>query len=542
MSKAKRDNFSQLLEVCRKNFTAIFLAVASVVVSCVIGYYLSQSIFTAEKGLTEFHAAVQKSDLDGLRELLISNASFLDFPSTTHSLTPLHLAVRTKSVDTDIIKTLLDAGASASTTDNEGHDVLVDAVKAGNPAVVAMLLAHGADTSQPAALSAACFDASTMNTEIVAALAAKIDQNLALDGERGDCLERAATLGDSAVIAVLLAAPLKPSAKSLASALSSSVGPGSLEDVKTLIAAGADAKAYDSSALRSAASGGNLEITQVLLAAGADAKADDSSALLAAVQSGSADICEALLAAGASPDSKRGAALVAAASLSTPQGEEVLRKLIQAGANLNLGKSTDGESAFLIKYKQATPLDLIELMLSKGANVGERDGAGKSAMSIALASRKMGMIELLLRYKADADDGVKGETTLFNLIKASTPKSDHALINLLLAHGASPNAANSYGYSCLIDASVKGDLPLLQALIEKGADLNHMSGSVMYSYTALTAAAYHKHEDVMDALLAAGANVDSVDNKGQSAMFFAVSASNAPLIKKLIAHNANGTH
>lgn len=74
---------------------------------------------------------------------------------------------------------------------------------------------------------------------------------------------------------------------------------------------------------------------------------------------------------------------------------------------------------------------------------------------------------------------------------------------LLLEHGANPNVVDSVGSTPLIEAAWQSNLPLVKALLAKGAAPNYKRPD--NGFTALKAAVATNKTDVVQALKAAGA-------------------------------------
>ena len=92
-------------------------------------------------GTTALHWAAYQGDLDTARLLLRAGAN-ADTPNR-YAVTPLALACGRGNGP--IVEALLDAGADANTTLPEGETVLMAAARSGNVDVLRLLMAHGAD-------------------------------------------------------------------------------------------------------------------------------------------------------------------------------------------------------------------------------------------------------------------------------------------------------------------------------------------------------------------------------------------------------------
>lgn len=90
----------------------------------------------------------------------------------------------------------------------------------------------------------------------------------------------------------------------------------------------------------------------------------------------------------------------------------------------------------------------------------------------------------------------------------------------LIAGGADPNAKDARRYDIITIAAVRDDVVFLQRAIAHGADAKAITSP--YDGTALIAAAHLGHDGVVEALIAAGAPLDHVNNLGWTALIEAI--------------------
>ncbi len=93
-----------------------------------------------------------------------------------------------------------------------------------------------------------------------------------------------------------------------------------------------------------------------------------------------------------------------------------------------------------------------------------------------------------------------------------------------------------YGWTHLMDAAVDGDLQSVKALLAKGAEVNAVNDR---GGTALTLAAYQGHLDVARELIANGAEIDIKDKDGKTALSAAVERGHTAIAQELLARGAD---
>lgn len=79
---------------------------------------------------------------------------------------------------------------------------------------------------------------------------------------------------------------------------------------------------------------------------------------------------------------------------------------------------------------------------------------------------------------------------------------------------------SSHGLKLLFTAAMKGDVPVVQRLVDVGVNVN---GRTVSGLTPLMAAASRGYSDIVELLIHAGAEVNSKDNRGRTALLLAES-------------------
>ncbi len=178
---------------------------------------------------------------------------------------------------------------------------------------------------------------------------------------------------------------------------------GDAEEVKTLLAEGADVDLIDdesdATALMQAVANGNLEIVKILLNAGADVNLktrNGRTALMNVTGSTTPDVVWALIDAGAKIDIKTedgAGALLNAAGYNVP---DVIKALLAAGATVD-ARGLGGRTPLIIAAEGGLS-ENIEVLLKAGATVNLRDDYGKTALGLAIEYDMMEAVELLKSF------------------------------------------------------------------------------------------------------------------------------------------------
>lgn len=135
----------------------------------------------------------------------------------------------------------------------------------------------------------------------------------------------------------------------------------------------------------------------------------------------------------------------------------------------------------------------------------------------AVVGGRASEVEELVQAGGDieARDG-NGRTPLV----VATFRRDTAAARALLQAGANPNALDNQSYDALTVAAVQGDIAMLKLLLASGANARAITSP--YGGTALIAAAHRGHVAVVEALIAAKAPVNHVNNLGWTALIEAI--------------------
>ncbi|KAL7946527.1 ankyrin repeat-containing domain protein [Trichoderma barbatum] len=201
--------------------------------------------------------------------------------------------------------------------------------------------------------------------------------------------------------------------------------------------------------------------------------------------------------------------------------ESRVEYLLSSGADPTIQDEGLGTALQAICYSfygrdEDTCIKIAKLLMARGIDINAQGGEHGSALKNACASRGKGdvcwynMVELLLKNGADvnAKGGPYG-----NALQVACHIGNWDLVPLLLAWGADVNAQGGAFSTALLAACFKrpkqgerGDIAMLQLLLDHGADVNAASSKVFG--TAFHAACAAGNMELIRVLLDNGAKID----------------------------------
>ena len=120
-------------------------------------------------------------------------------------------------------------------------------------------------------------------------------------------------------------------------------------------------------------------------------------------------------------------------------------------------------------------LELVELLLSRGANIEHRDKKGFTPLIIAATSGHLNIVNFLLKKGADIE--VQAERTRDSPLSLACSNGQYHVVELLLRRGANKEHRNISDYTPLSLAASGGYIDVIKLLLTYGAEINSRTGS-----------------------------------------------------------------
>ncbi len=198
-----------------------------------------------------------------------------------------------------------------------------------------------------------------------------------------------------------------------------------------------------------------------------------------------------------------------------------IQALLREGSPIDQRGGKMDETALIIAARKGN-LDIARTLLKAGADINARTKYDDTALTAATYFCHPNVAKFLIEQGADvnAKNAGYGSTPLMNASECN----DLEIVKSLIKKGAKVNEQNKCDESSLMAAALKGYSDIVQALLAAGADPNlvfNAKNANMAGRTALMAATHNKHKDIVALLLASGADPNIKDKSGKTALDYA---------------------
>jgi ankyrin repeat protein len=272
--------------------------------------------------------------------------------------------------------------------------------------------------------------------------------------------------------------------------------------------------------------GSAAEVEQAL-AGGTSASAvdaDGTPALMAAALFGDAHLVDVLLKHGADPDSK-GPGGATALMWAVPDAAKV-QSLLAHGAAAD-AKSETERTALLVAASYPRTVNVLKMLLDRGADLHAEDRGGSTALSLAIRSSDVDVVRFLIARGLDP----KKLSPVAQ--RAGFARYDLPTVDLVMSSGLAPLP------DVLVTAATWQPTTLVARWIASGANVN-ASNAAQYGRTPLLTAAASEAEgaDTLALLLDHGADPNAKTSEGESALDWAIYKNDRAKVAVLEQHGA----
>jgi len=186
---------------------------------------------------------------------------------------------------------------------------------------------------------------------------------------------------------------------------------------------------------------------------------------------------------------------------------EAVRLLLDAGAEPTRYRDGDGDRAAVIPeaLAEGAPTEMIELLLSHGADATAPGPGGRSPYRLATALDRGDVVALLARHGARDD-----RTTVDRLLGACRQADRETAIRLAAEHPGLPGRLSAAEAATIVTAAEAGDAAAVAVMLDVGLPIDARGGG--HGATALHAAAHSGSVDAVTLLLSRGAEIEARDS------------------------------
>ncbi|XP_052081860.1 ankyrin-2-like [Mytilus californianus] len=191
---------------------------------------------------------------------------------------------------------------------------------------------------------------------------------------------------------------------------------------------------------------------------------------------------------------------------------------------------SEGNTALYVASRNGyTPI--VKCLLLAGADVNLANTRGQTPLFISSLKGHLEIVELLLHYNCNINklDDIGGSPFYF-----SCQNSHIDICKLLLRQTAKPDInirPHNFGHTPLIVSSFKGDLQLVNVLLQHDCDVNLQDKGLR---SALHYAVFKNHNNIVRILLENSIDVNLLDSQQKSALLYACEKGHTDIVQLLL--------
>ncbi|XP_019763189.1 ankyrin repeat and KH domain-containing protein 1 isoform X1 [Dendroctonus ponderosae] len=184
--------------------------------------------------------------------------------------------------------------------------------------------------------------------------------------------------------------------------------------------------------------------------------------------------------------------------------------------------------------------ELVELLISRGADIEHRDKKGFTPLILAATAGHEKVVEILLNHNADIE--AQSERTKDTPLSLACSGGRYEVVELLLTRNANKEHRNVSDYTPLSLAASGGYVNIIKLLLSHGAEINSRTGSKL-GISPLMLAAMNGHGAAVKLLLEMGSDINAqIETNRNTALTLACFQGRHEVVALLLDRKANVEH
>lgn len=212
-----------------------------------------------------------------------------------------------------------------------------------------------------------------------------------------------------------------------------------------------------------------------------------------------------------------------------------IEELLDQGVNIESRHERTKRTALAVACHCGND-DVVAILLSRGANLREKDALGMTPIHLAATRGHYRVIDCLLKEDVEVDAlGPDGKTPL----RLATENGHIEVASLLLNHRAKVNSRDVSNLTAFHQAARIGVDKIVSLLLRYKADIEAKDGSFM---AAIHHASENNRPKIVHMLLAKKANIEALGKESMSPLALACAPGSTDVIQLLLHHKASPKH